>query len=149
MKQSFFNRLLHLLNERPQQGKRMVGLGADALWELWQRIAEVERLQRQQQTQRVGRKRLAGGGRKKDGEVLCRLLVTLVYLRQHWTMQAIAETIDCAESTVWNYIHEMLPYIRTELAASLLEQWQQECGSVERAELERWLAEFPLSSVVS
>ena len=143
MKQSFFNRLLHLLNERPQQGKRMVGLGADALWELWQRIAEVERLQRQQQTQRVGRKRLAGGGRKKDGEVLCRVLVTLVYLRQHWTMQAIAETIDCAESTVWNYIHEMLPYIRTELAASLLEQWQQECGSVERAELERWLAEFP------
>lgn len=94
MKQSFFNRLLHLLNERPQQGKRMVGLGADALWELWQRIAEVERLQRQQQAERVGRKRLAGGGRKKDGEVLCRLLVTLVYLRQHWTMQAIAEAKD-------------------------------------------------------
>lgn len=46
MKQSFFNRLLHLLNERPQQGKRMVGLGADALWELWQRIAEVEREER-------------------------------------------------------------------------------------------------------
>jgi hypothetical protein len=64
-------------------------------------------------------------------------------------MQAIAQTIDCAESTGWNYIHEMLPYIRTELAASLLEQWQQECGSVERAELERWLAQFPLSSVVS
>jgi hypothetical protein len=109
----------------------------------------VERLQRQQQAQRVGRKRLAGGGRKKDGEVLCRLQVTLVYLRQHWTMQAIAETIDCAESTVWNYIHEMLPYIRTELPASLLEQWQQECGSVERVELERWLAPVPGGSVVS
>jgi hypothetical protein len=71
------------------------------------------------------------------------LLVTLLYLRQHWTMQAIAETIECAESTVWNYIHEMLPDLRTELPASLLEQWQQECDSVERAELEQWLAELP------
>jgi len=25
-------------------------------------------------------------------------------------MQALAEAIGCAESTVWNYIHEMLPY---------------------------------------
>jgi hypothetical protein len=48
-----------------------------------------------------------------------------------------------AVTTVWNYIHEMLPYLRTELLASLLEQWQQECDSVERAELEAWLAELP------
>jgi hypothetical protein len=58
-------------------------------------------------------------------------------------MQAIAQAIECAESTVCNYTHEMLPYIRTQLPASLLEQWQQECDSVERAELEEWLAEFP------
>jgi hypothetical protein len=143
MKQSFFNHLLHLLNDRPQPGKRMVGLGVDALWELWQRVAEVKREAQRQQAQRPGRKRQAGGGRKKDAEVLCRLLVTLLYLRQHWTMQAIAETIECAESTVWNYIHEMLPDLRTALPASLLEQWQQECASVERAELEAWLAELP------
>jgi hypothetical protein len=143
MKQSFFNHLLHLLNDRPQQGKRMVGLGVDALWELWQRVAEVKREAQRQQAQRPGRKRQAGGGRKQDADVLCRLLVTLVYLRQHWTMQAIAETIECAESTVWNYIHEMLPHIRTQLPASLLEQWQQDCDSVERAELEQWLAELP------
>ena len=37
----------------------------------------------------------------------------------------------------------MVPYIRRELPASLLEQWQQECDSVERAELEAWLAELP------
>jgi len=30
----------------------------------------------------------------------------------------------------------------TELPASLLEQWQQECDSVERAELEAWLGEL-------
>ena len=143
MKQSFFNRLLHLLHERPQQGNRMVGLGAAALWELWQWIAEVEPAERLKQAQHPERQRQAGGGRKKDAEVLCRLLVTLIYLRQHWTMQAIAETIECAESTVWNYIHEMLPHIRTQLPASLFEQWQQECPSVERAELERWLAELP------
>lgn len=143
MKQSFFNRLLHLLNERPQQGKRMVGLGVDALWEMWQRVAEVKREEQRQQAQRPGRKRQAGAGRKKEAEVLCRLLVTLLYLRQHWTMQALAETIGCAESTVWNYIHEMLPYIRSELPASLLEQWQKECDSVERSELEGWLAELP------
>lgn len=121
----------------------MLGLGVEALWELWQRIAEVERQERLQQAQRPDRKRQIGGGRKKDAQVLCRLLVTLLYLRQHWTMQAIAETIECAESSVWNYIHEMLSHIRAQLPASLLEQWQQECSSLERAELEQWLAELP------
>ena len=58
-------------------------------------------------------------------------------------MQAIAESIGSCEATVFNYIHEMLPYIRDELPASLLEQWQKECDSVERAELEQWLAELP------
>lgn len=121
----------------------MIGLGATALWELWQRINERDRAAQHQRNTAPGRKRQAGGGRQKEAEVLCRLLVTLLYLRQHWTMQALAEAIDCAESTVWNYIHEMLPHIRTELPASLLEQWQQECDSVERAELEAWLAELP------
>jgi hypothetical protein len=143
MDQSFFNRILLLVNARPQEGRRMIGLGAAALWELWQRISELERAAQQQRVNDPDRKRQAGGGRKKEAEVLCRLLVTLLYLRQHWTMQALAEAIGCAESTVWNYIHEMLPYIRTELPASLLEQWQQECDSVERAELEAWLAQLP------
>lgn len=58
-------------------------------------------------------------------------------------MQALAAAIGCAESPVWNYIHGMLPYLRTALPASLLEQWQQECECVERAELEEWLAELP------
>lgn len=148
MNQDFFNRLLHLLNERPAQGKRMVGLGAEALWEVWQRVAEVERAKRVGQAPQPQRKRQIGGGRKKDAEVLCRLLVTLLYLRQHWTMQVIAQTIECAESTVWNYIHEMLPHLRTELPASLLEQWQQECASVERTELEQWLAELPSGALL-
>lgn len=143
MNQPFFNRILHLLEERPAQGKRMIGLGPLALWELWQRIAALEQVARQERAHRAERQRQAGGGRKKDGNVLCRLLVTLLYLRQHWTMQALGECIDCAESTVCNYIHEMLPHIRAELPASLLEQWQQECSSVERAELEAWLAELP------
>jgi hypothetical protein len=141
MQQAFFNRLLHLIEQRPQQGKRMIGLGAEALWELWQRIAALERQEQLQQAQRPDRKRQIGGGRKKDAQLLCRLLVTLLYLRQHWTMQAIAETIECAESTVWNYIHEMLPHVRAQLPASLLEQWQQDCPSLERAELEPWLAQ--------
>lgn len=142
MQQAFFNRLLHLIEQRPQQGKRMIGLGAVALWELWQRIAELECQERLQQGQRPERQRQIGGGRKKDAQLLCRVLVTLLYLRQHWTMQAIAETIECAESTVWNYIHEMLPHVRAQLPASLLEQWQQDCPSLERAELEQWLAEL-------
>jgi hypothetical protein len=143
MLQSFFNRILHLVNARPVEGKRMIGLSATALWELWQRIGELEQQYSRARINDPERKRQAGGGRKKDAEVLCRLLVTLVYLRQHWTMQGLATAIGCAESTVWNYIHEMLPYIRTELPASLLEQWQQECYSVERAELERWLGQLP------
>jgi hypothetical protein len=41
---------LHLVNARPQEGKRMIGLGAAALWELWQRISELERAAQQQRT---------------------------------------------------------------------------------------------------
>ena len=121
----------------------MIGLGAAALWELWQRINQLDQAVHLKRANAPERKRQSGGGRKQEAEVLCRLLVTLLYLRQHWTMQALAEAIGCAESTVWNYIHEMLPYLRVELPASLLEQWQQECDSVERAELEAWLAELP------
>jgi len=43
MNQAFFHRLLHLLNEEPQRGKRLVGPGVDALWELWQRVAEAQK----------------------------------------------------------------------------------------------------------
>jgi hypothetical protein len=88
MDQSFFNRILLLVNARPQEGRRMIGLGAAALWELWQRISELERAAQQQRVNDPDRKRQAGGGRKKEAEVLCRLLVTLLYLRQHWTMPA-------------------------------------------------------------
>ena len=143
MDQSFFNRILHLVNARPPAGRRMIGLGASALWELWQRVSERLQAAQQQRMNHPDRIRQTGGGRKKDGEVLCRLVVTLLYGRQHWTMQALGETMGCAESTVWKYIHEMLPYLRTELPASLLEPWQQECDSVERAELEEWLTELP------
>ncbi len=143
MEQRFFNRLLHLINEKPKQGKRMIGLSANALWELWQRIAEQEKIKKEQQAKRTGRQRQIGGGRKKSAQLLCRLLVALLYIRQHWTMQALAECVGCAESTIWNYIHEMLPYIRAELPASLLEQWRTECAGVEQAELERWLAQLP------
>jgi hypothetical protein len=35
-------------------------------------------------------------------------------------MQAIAETLDCSECR--NYIHEMVPHLRCQPPASLLEQ---------------------------
>jgi len=93
MDQSFFNRILHLVNARPKEGRRMIGLGAVALWELWQRISELEQAAQQQGDTAPGRKRQSGGGRKKDAPVLCRLLVTLVYVRQNWIMQALGEVI--------------------------------------------------------
>jgi hypothetical protein len=58
-------------------------------------------------------------------------------------MQAIAECVEVAESTVFNYIHQMLPYIEATLPASLLEQWRQECPEFERLELEQWLDSLP------
>lgn len=131
------------MNSKPVQGRRMLGIGATALWELWQRIIVLDAEARTQSLMaQVDRQRQPGGGRKK-GELLFRLLVTLLYLRQHWTMQSLAAAASCSEATVWNYIHEMLPYIRKELPASLLEQWKEECTSVERAELETWLADLP------
>lgn len=116
-----------------------MGLNANALWELWQRVVEQEKIAQDKQAKRPERKRQAGGGRKKKAQLLCRLIVALLYIRQHWTMQALAQCVDCAESSIWNYIHEMLPCIRDELPASLLEQWQQECSGIEQAELEQYL----------
>ena len=75
MDQSFFNRILHLVNTRPKEGRRMIGLGAGALWELWQQMSELEQAAQQQRDTALGRKRQSGGGRKKDAKVLCRLLV--------------------------------------------------------------------------
>lgn len=143
MNHSYFNRILHLLQHRPQQGKRLIGLGASAFWELWQRVEELDKEARTQRAKQPERQRQAGGGAKKSANVISRLLVCLLYLRQHWTMQALAEMLGCSEATVWNYIHEMLPYMRQALPASLLEQWQQECSSLERSDLEAWLAELP------
>lgn len=143
MNHAYFNRILHLLQQRPQQGKRLIGLGEVAFWELWQRVEEYDKLARQLRNERGNRQRQAGGGMRKSAHVVSRLLVCLLYLRQHWTMQSLAEMLGCSEATVWNYIHEMLPYVQQALPASLLEQWQQECPSLERAELERWLAELP------
>jgi DDE superfamily endonuclease/Helix-turn-helix of DDE superfamily endonuclease len=148
MNEHLFNGILHLLESRPQPGKRMIGLSAAALWELWQRIQVPVDAAVPARIGRADRQRQAGGGRPKGTLALCRLLVTLLYLRQHWTMQSIAVTIDCSEATVWKYIHEMLPDIRQELPASLLEQWQAECTSVERAELETWLATLPAGALL-
>lgn len=148
MDAAFFNRLIHLVDVNPQRSKRMFGLGATALWELWQGICDKAKAEELKQAQRPERKRQTGGGRKKAADVLCRLLVSLIYLRQHWTMDTIAQSIGCSESTVHNYIHEMLPYIRLQLPASLLEQWQQDCPSVERTELETWLAQLPEGSLL-
>lgn len=148
MNHPYFNRILHLLQQRPQQGKRLIGLGANAFWELWQRVEELDKVARQQQARKPERKRQVGGGRHKSALVVGRLLVCLLYLRQHWTMQALSELVGCSESTVWNYIHEMLPYLRQALPASLLEQWQQDCPSLERSELEAWLAQLPQGALL-
>jgi DDE superfamily endonuclease/Helix-turn-helix of DDE superfamily endonuclease len=148
MNEHLLNGILHLLESHPKQGKRMIGLSAAALWELWQRIQVPVDAAVQARNARPDRQRAAGGGRGKDTVALGRLLVTLLYLRQHWTMQAIAVALECREATVFNYIHEMVPYIRQELPASLLEQWQTECPSVERAELETWLTALPTGALL-
>ena len=148
MNHAYFNRILHLLQQRPQQGKRLIGLGATAFWELWQRVEELDQATRQHQAESPTRQRQAGGGAKPAANLVERWLVCLLYLRQHWTMQSWAETLACSEATVCNYIHEMLPYVRAALPASLLEQWQQDCPSLERAELENWLAELPDGALV-
>lgn len=127
MNHAYFNRILHLLNQHPQRGKRLIRLGTTAFWELWQQVEELDQQSQQQRAARPNRQRQVGGGMKKSANGVIRLLVFLLYLRPHWTMQALAESVGCSEATLWNYIHEMLPYVRQALPASLLEQWQQEC----------------------
>ena len=66
MDQSFFNRILHLVNTRPQAGRRMIGLGRIALWELWQRIRDVDGVAEAQRGKAPERKRQVGGGRRSS-----------------------------------------------------------------------------------
>jgi hypothetical protein len=61
----------------------MVGLSPEALWEMWQRIADLKKEEHLKRAHRPGRHWQVGGGRKQDANMLCRLLVTLIYLRQH------------------------------------------------------------------
>ena len=65
MNKNFFNRILHLLDHHPQKGKRLLGISSNALWELWQRITPLDLATQQKLAHRLGRKRQAGGGRKK------------------------------------------------------------------------------------
>lgn len=143
MNHAYFNRILHLLYRYPQRGKRLIGLGAEAFWELWQQVRELDKQAQQKQALCPDRQRNIGGGKKKAADLVGRLLIALLYLRQNWTMQSLAECVGCSEATVWNYIHEMLPYIKSSLPVSLLEQWKFECPELERVELEQWLALLP------
>ncbi len=60
----------------------MIGLGAASLWEVWQRINPLGQAIHLERGNAPERRRQSGGGRQKDAEVLCQLLVTLLYLRQ-------------------------------------------------------------------
>jgi hypothetical protein len=62
MHQPFFNRILHLINARPKQGRRMIGLGAAALWELWQRMNELDQAAQQQRAHHPERQDKPGVG---------------------------------------------------------------------------------------
>ena len=64
MDQNFFNRILHLTHARPKEGRRMIGLGAAALWELWQRINPLDQAVQDQRANAPERKRQSGGGWK-------------------------------------------------------------------------------------
>ena len=81
MNHSYFNRILHLLQQRPQQGKRLIGLGVNAFWELWQRVEELVKIAQQQRAENPERQRQVGGGLKKSANGVSRLLVCLLYLR--------------------------------------------------------------------
>ena len=69
MNHAYFNRILHLLQQRPQQGKRLIGLGATAFGELWHRVEEQDKMTRQRRADRPGRQRQAGGGMDKSANV--------------------------------------------------------------------------------
>ena len=101
MREDFFKRILHLIDNRPKEGKRLIGIGPVALWELQQRIGLIVETEEKKQANAPERKRQAGGGRKKGAEVLCRILVVLLYLRQHWTMQGLGEAVKSTQVLVF------------------------------------------------
>ncbi|NJO50958.1 MAG: hypothetical protein HC840_17630, partial [Leptolyngbyaceae cyanobacterium RM2_2_4] len=57
MNHAYFNRILHLLQQRPKQGKRLIGLAAAAFWELWQRVEELDKVARANRVQQPERQR--------------------------------------------------------------------------------------------
>ncbi len=136
----YFHRIIHLLEDHPKRGKRLVGVKKHVVMRLWDAAEKQEKTKREERANKPDRKRAPGGGHKPT-PVLFQLLTALLYIRQHPTMQMLSEWTGCAESTVWNFIHAMIPVIRAELPASLLEGWKRENSDMEQADFERLLAD--------
>ena len=67
MNQAYSNRIIHLMNERPEQGRRLLGIGAEALWELWQRILEMDQQLQHQRLNRPKPSETSGGWPQESG----------------------------------------------------------------------------------
>jgi hypothetical protein len=140
MEYRYFHRIIRLLENRPRAGKRLLGIGEKVVMRLLDAAEKQDKTRRKVQANRPDRKRAPGAG-TKPAPLLFQLLTTLLYMRQHPTMQMLSEWMGCSESTVWNYIHAMLPVIRADLPASLLEGWKRENPNMDQADLERFLAD--------
>lgn len=147
MEYRYFHRVIRLLEEHPKRGKRLLGVGKEVVMRLWIAAEGQEKKKRKQRADKLDRKRAAGAG-NKPLPALFQLLAALLYLRQHPTMQALGEWIGCAESSVWNHIHAMLPVIQAELPASLLEGWKRENPVMDKAELERLLSDVTAEPLI-
>ncbi len=107
------------LMRRPKAFERLVGLSPDAFEQLllnlepnWQRAHRRSLL-------RVNRLRAIGGGRAFKLDMRERLLVTLLYLRQYFTMHVLGLFFDLDDSNVCRGIHALLPVLEATLPAPL------------------------------
>lgn len=103
------------LMRRPKAFERLVGLSPHAFEQLLLDLEPKWKRAHRRSLLRVDRVRAIGGGRAFKLEVRERLLVTLLYLRQYFTMHVLGLFFDLDDSNVCRGIHALLPVLEQTL----------------------------------
>ena len=100
------------LREDPSWIPLLMGLPAEAFWQLVEAVKTAYPSYEQQRHQRPDRKRGVGGGRKCDLPLVIRVALVLTYLRLHVIQELVAKFFGAAQSDVSRDLRRLLPLLK-------------------------------------
>jgi DNA-binding transcriptional MerR regulator len=100
------------LRDHPAVVKALIGLPAEAFWQLVNDVETRLPAYEQQRLDRPNRRRALGGGRPYDQPLVIRLALVLTYLRLHIPQEAVARLYGATQSDVSRELRRLLPVLR-------------------------------------